>query len=142
MTAKSPVSPLEKSGNAATDRRLLANAIRALAMDAVQKANSGHPGTPMALAPLAHVLWTRIMNYDASCVEMIPFERGFQTFHSLQNYFLLNELLAPGLPMPIVDGGPLRRARAAFVARFCERPYWFIRAATPQVLMDAVDEVL
>ena len=42
------------------------NVIRGLAMDAVQKANSGHPGTPMALAPLAHVLWTRIMNYDAS----------------------------------------------------------------------------
>ncbi|MFZ4516513.1 MAG: transketolase [Acidimicrobiia bacterium] len=42
------------------------NTIRALAMDAVQAANSGHPGTPMALAPLAHVLFTRIMNYDAS----------------------------------------------------------------------------
>ena len=39
--------------------------IRGLSMDAVQKANSGHPGTPMALAPLAHVLWTRIMRYDA-----------------------------------------------------------------------------
>src|SRR5712692_1696981 len=35
-------------------------------MDAVQNANSGHPGTPMALAPLAHVLWTRMMKYDAS----------------------------------------------------------------------------
>ncbi len=42
------------------------NVIRGLAMDAVQKANSGHPGTPMALAPLAHVLWTRVMRYDAS----------------------------------------------------------------------------
>jgi transketolase len=42
------------------------NVIRGLAMDAVQKANSGHPGTPMALAPLAHVLYTRIMKYDAS----------------------------------------------------------------------------
>ena len=40
--------------------------IRALAMDAVQKAGNGHPGTAMALAPLAHVLWTRIMNHDAS----------------------------------------------------------------------------
>src|SRR3954452_2683262 len=40
--------------------------IRGLAMDAVQKANSGHPGTPMALAPLAHVLWASIMKYDAS----------------------------------------------------------------------------
>jgi transketolase len=42
------------------------NVIRGLAMDAVQRANSGHPGTPMALAPLAHVLWTRVMRYDAS----------------------------------------------------------------------------
>ena len=40
--------------------------IRGLAMDAVQKANSGHPGTPMALAPLAHVLYTRVMTYDGS----------------------------------------------------------------------------
>ncbi len=42
------------------------NVIRGLAMDAPQKANAGHPGTAMALAPLAHVLWTRIMNYDPS----------------------------------------------------------------------------
>jgi transketolase len=42
------------------------NVVRALAMDAVQRANSGHPGTPMALAPLADVLWTRVMSYDAA----------------------------------------------------------------------------
>ncbi len=42
------------------------NVIRGLSMDAVQKANSGHPGTPMALAPLAHVLWTRVMKFDAA----------------------------------------------------------------------------
>ncbi|MEO8341476.1 MAG: hypothetical protein ABI604_17525, partial [Nitrospirota bacterium] len=35
------------------------NTIRALAMDAVQSAESGHPGTPMALAPAAWLLWTR-----------------------------------------------------------------------------------
>ncbi len=40
--------------------------IRGFAMDAPQKANSGHPGTAMALAPLAHVLFTRVMNYDAT----------------------------------------------------------------------------
>ena len=40
------------------------NVIRGFAMDAPQRANSGHPGTAMALAPLAHVLWTRIMKYD------------------------------------------------------------------------------
>ncbi len=42
------------------------NVIRGLSMDAVQQANSGHPGTPMALAPLAHVLFTRVMRYDAT----------------------------------------------------------------------------
>ncbi len=41
------------------------NVVRALAIDAVQRAGSGHPGTPMALAPLAHVLYTRILDYDA-----------------------------------------------------------------------------
>ncbi|HMK96750.1 MAG TPA: transketolase, partial [Acidimicrobiales bacterium] len=42
------------------------NVIRGLAMDAPRQANSGHPGTAMALAPLAHVLWTRVMRYDAA----------------------------------------------------------------------------
>ncbi|MGN6180325.1 MAG: transketolase [Mucilaginibacter sp.] len=37
---------------------------RILAADAVQKANSGHPGTPMALSPMAHVLWTKFMHYN------------------------------------------------------------------------------
>ncbi|MDP9074252.1 MAG: transketolase, partial [Actinomycetota bacterium] len=45
------------------------NVIRGLAMDAPQKANSGHPGTAMALAPLTHVLWTRIMKHDPSAPE-------------------------------------------------------------------------
>jgi hypothetical protein len=81
-------------------------------------------------------------NFDPSCTEMIPFERQFQTFHSLQNYLLLNELLAPGFPMPIVDTDDLRDARADFVRRFSERPYYFVRAATPQVLLDEVDRVL
>jgi transketolase len=40
------------------------NVIRGLAMDAPRKANAGHPGTAMALAPLAHVLWTRVMKHD------------------------------------------------------------------------------
>ncbi len=81
-------------------------------------------------------------NFDPSTVEMIPFERQFQTFHSVQNYFLLNELLAPGFAMPVVDTDPLRAARADFVGRFAERPYFFIRAANPQVLLDEMDRVL
>ena len=48
----------------ALDQRAI-NVIRGLAMDGPQAARNGHPGTAMALAPLAHVLWTRIMRYDA-----------------------------------------------------------------------------
>ena len=44
--------------------QLCINTVRTLSMDAVQKANSGHPGTAMALAPLAYVLWTRHMRYN------------------------------------------------------------------------------
>ncbi len=44
--------------------RLCIDTIRTLSMDAVQRANSGHPGTPMALAPLAYVLWTRLLRYN------------------------------------------------------------------------------
>ncbi|MBM3694925.1 MAG: hypothetical protein FJW79_03195 [Actinobacteria bacterium] len=81
-------------------------------------------------------------NYAPGTVEMIPFERQFQTLHSLQNYLHLNELLAPGWPMPLMDTDELRRRRAAFLERFCTRPYFLIRAATPQVLMDEADRVI
>src|SRR5918994_1938094 len=43
---------------------LCVNTIRTLSMDAVQQANSGHPGTPMALAPVAYLLYTRIMRHN------------------------------------------------------------------------------
>jgi transketolase len=58
-SAPSPASPPAQSLE-----NLCINAIRVLAMDAVQKADSGHPGTPMALAPLAYVLWTRHLRYN------------------------------------------------------------------------------
>jgi len=45
-------------------RRELANAIRALSMDAVQKANSGHPGAPMGMADIAEVLWNDFMHHN------------------------------------------------------------------------------
>jgi transketolase len=44
--------------------QLSINTIRTLSMDAVQKANSGHPGTPMALAPVAYCLWQQFLRYD------------------------------------------------------------------------------
>jgi transketolase len=49
---------------AASLDELCINTIRTLAMDAVQKANSGHPGTPMALAPVAYTLYTRVMRHN------------------------------------------------------------------------------
>jgi len=47
-----------------TSRRELANAIRALSMDAVQKANSGHPGAPMGMADITQVLWNDFLNHN------------------------------------------------------------------------------
>ena len=47
-----------------TLEQLCINTVRTLSMDAVQKANSGHPGTPMALAPLAFVLWDRFLRFN------------------------------------------------------------------------------
>ena len=44
--------------------QLCINTIRTLSIDAIQKANSGHPGTPMALAPLAYALWQRFLRFD------------------------------------------------------------------------------
>ncbi|MDP8169999.1 transketolase [Pasteurella skyensis] len=47
-----------------TDRKQLANAIRVLSMDAVQKANSGHPGAPMGMADIAEVLWRKFLSHN------------------------------------------------------------------------------
>src|SRR5262245_31922550 len=52
------------TADAANLELLTINTIRTLSMDAVQKANSGHPGTPMALAPVAYALWQNILRYD------------------------------------------------------------------------------
>lgn len=52
------------SESRATIDEICINTIRTLSMDAVQKANSGHPGAPMGLAPAAYVLWTQIMKHN------------------------------------------------------------------------------
>ena len=61
---------------------LAINTIRTLSMDAVQAANSGHPGTPMALAPVGYALWQNVLKFDprgsavaqsrSLCVEQWP----------------------------------------------------------------------
>jgi transketolase len=55
--------PIHAVSSPTIDERCI-NTIRTLAMDAVQKANSGHPGTPMALAPLIYTLWQRFLRFD------------------------------------------------------------------------------
>jgi transketolase len=62
MTAKAEAR-FTTAGETELDR-LCVNTIRTLSMDAVQKANSGHPGTPMALAPIGYVLYTRLMRHS------------------------------------------------------------------------------
>ena len=44
--------------------QLCVDTIRTLSIDAVQQAKSGHPGTPMALAPLVYTIWNRVMRFD------------------------------------------------------------------------------
>ena len=65
MTTTTPaaVGSARPMTNAQLDQ-LSINCIRTLSMDAVQQAKSGHPGTPMALAPLVYTLWKRVMRFD------------------------------------------------------------------------------
>ncbi|MGB0865545.1 MAG: hypothetical protein ACPGSC_03500, partial [Granulosicoccaceae bacterium] len=49
-----------------SNRQQLANAVRALAMDAVQAAKSGHPGAPMGMADIAEVLWNDYLSHNPS----------------------------------------------------------------------------
>ncbi len=61
-TAPTKADPmLQEDGS---PERLAIDTIRTLSMDAVQKANSGHPGTPMALAPVGYTLWSKFLRYD------------------------------------------------------------------------------
>src|SRR5688572_6519985 len=62
--AGTPAQPHRTLRRPMTSRRELANAIRALSMDAVQRANSGHPGAPMGMADIAEVLWRDVLKHN------------------------------------------------------------------------------
>ena len=65
MTTTSSDHPIAGTpGDVPAIDALAINTIRTLSMDAVQAANSGHPGTPMALAPVAYALWQHRLKYD------------------------------------------------------------------------------
>jgi transketolase len=82
--------------------RLCVDTIRTLAMDAVQKANSGHPGTPMALAPLAYVLYTRVMKHNPSNPDWIDRDR-FMLSAGHASMLLYATLYLSGYPMTLED---------------------------------------
>lgn len=81
-------------------------------------------------------------HFDTSVSALDAFEAAYQTFHCVTGYLGLNTLLAPGLPMPLLDTEELRAQRAAFIQRFIDKPYHLIRARTPQLLMDEVEKLL
>src|SRR5258708_8556130 len=58
-------APVQQEADTTTDLdQLCINTIRALTLDAVQKAESGHPGLPLGAAPMAYVLWTRFLRHN------------------------------------------------------------------------------
>ncbi len=82
--------------------QLCVNTIRTLSMDAVQKANSGHPGAPMGLAPLAYVLYTRVMRHNPSDPDW-PNRDRFVLSAGHASMLLYSMLYLTGYPMTLDD---------------------------------------
>ncbi|MEL6303059.1 MAG: transketolase [Pseudomonadota bacterium] len=87
-------------GGGALDRRELANAIRALSMDAVQAANSGHPGAPMGMAEIATVLWREFLKHNPANPEWADRDR-FVLSNGHGSMLLYSLLHLTGYPLPI-----------------------------------------
>ena len=84
------------------------NTIRTLSMDAVQKANSGHPGTPMALAPLAYTLFTRVMKHNPADPDW-PDRDRFILSAGHASMLLYSMLYLTGYPLTLQDIESFRR---------------------------------
>lgn len=83
-------------------RRDLANAIRALSMDAVQQANSGHPGAPMGMADIAEVLWNDYLKHNPSDPEWVNRDR-FVLSNGHGSMLLYSLLHLTGYDLPIEE---------------------------------------
>src|SRR6201998_213616 len=83
-------------------RRELANAIRALSMDAVQRANSGHPGMPMGMADIAQVLWSDFLRYNPGNPLWVDRDR-FVLSNGHGSMLLYSVLFLTGYPFTITD---------------------------------------
>jgi len=80
----------------------LANAIRALSMDAVQKANSGHPGMPMGMADIAEALWNDYLSHDPARPDWINRDR-FVVSNGHGSMLLYSLLHLTGYDLPIEE---------------------------------------
>ena len=85
-----------------TSRRELANAIRALSMDAVQQANSGHPGAPMGMADLAEVLWNDFLDHNPANPDWANRDR-FVLSNGHASMILYSLLHLSGYALPIEE---------------------------------------
>jgi transketolase len=85
-----------------TTRRDLANAIRALSMDAVQRANSGHPGMPMGMADIAQVLWSDYVRFNPGNPAWLDRDR-FVLSNGHGSMLLYSVLYLTGYPLTITD---------------------------------------
>lgn len=83
-------------------RRDLANAIRALSMDAVQKANSGHPGAPMGMADIAEVLWNDYLNHNPADPKWVDRDR-FVLSNGHGSMLIYSLLHLSGYDLPIEE---------------------------------------
>ncbi len=93
------------------DRRDLANAIRALSMDAVQKANSGHPGMPMGMADIAEVLWNDFLVHNPGNPGW-PNRDRFVLSNGHGSMLLYSLLHLTGYPLTIADLASFRQLGA------------------------------
>ena len=85
-----------------SSRRLLANAVRALSMDAVQRAASGHPGAPMGMADIAEVLWREVMEYNPANPRWVDRDR-FVLSNGHASMLLYSVLHLTGYPLSLDD---------------------------------------
>ena len=84
------------------DRKILANAIRALSMDGVQQANSGHPGAPMGMADIAEVLWRSHLNHNPENPEWADRDR-FVLSNGHGSMLIYSLLHLTGYALPIEE---------------------------------------
>lgn len=84
---------------------LCVNTIRFLAVDAIQKANSGHPGMPMGAAPMAHILWNRFLRHNPASPEWFDRDRFLLSAgHGSMLLYSLLHLTGYDLPLDEIKG--------------------------------------